>query len=69
MARTLRTKKGRDTYKKRKGQVEPALSSENQQGGQIKQAGGFRQFAMRGITKMKAEWQLVCLTHNLLKLW
>ena len=62
MARTLRTKKGRETYKKRKGQVEPVF-------GQIKQAGGFRQFAMRGLSQMKAEWQLVCLTHNLLKLW
>ena len=62
MARTLRTKNGRATYKKRKGQVEPVF-------GQIKQAGGFRQFAMRGIAKMQAEWQLVCLTHNLLKLW
>ena len=62
MARTLRTKKGRDIYKKRKGQVEPVF-------GQIKQTGGFRQFAMRGLSQMKAEWQLVCLTHNLLKLW
>ena len=62
MARTLRTKNGRATYKKRKGQVEPVF-------GQIKQAGGFRQFAMRGLSKMQAEWQLVCLTHNLLKLW
>jgi transposase len=62
MARTLRTKKGCATYKKRKGQVEPVF-------GQIKQATGFRQFAMRGLDKMKAEWQLVCLTHNLLKLW
>ena len=41
----------------------------NEDSGQIKQAGGFRQFAMRGIAQMKAEWQLVCLTHNLLKLW
>ena len=62
MARTLRTKNGRATYKKRKGQVAPVF-------GQIKQAGGFRQFALRGIAKMQAEWQLVCLTHNLLKLW
>ena len=62
MARTLRTKNGRATYKKRKRQVEPVF-------GQIKQAGGFRQFALRGIAKMQAEWQLVCLIHNLLKLW
>ena len=62
MARTLRTKNGRATYKKRKGQVEPVFD-------QIEQAGGFRQFALRGIAKMQAEWQLVCLNHNLLKLW
>jgi len=37
--------------------------------GQIKQGGGFRQFALRGLDKMQAEWQLVCLTHNLLKLF
>ena len=24
---------------------------------------------MRGLRQRKAEWQLVCLTHNLLKLW
>jgi IS5 family transposase len=62
MARTLRTKQGRNIYKKRKGQVEPVF-------GQIKQATGFRQFSLRGLQKMNAEWQLVCLTHNLLKLW
>lgn len=62
MARSLRTKTGRATYKKRKGQVEPVF-------GQIKQGGGFRQFAMRGLAKIQAEWQLVCLTHNLLKLF
>ncbi len=62
MARSLRTQTGRATYKKRKGQVEPVF-------GQIKQAGGFRQFAMRGLKKMQAEWNLVCLTHNLLKLF
>ncbi len=62
MARSLRTKTGRATYKTRKGQVEPVF-------GQIKQGGGFRQFALRGLDKMQAEWQLVCLTHNLLKLF
>ena len=43
------------------GQIKPVFS-------QIKPAGGFRQFAQRGIAKMQAEWQLVRLTHNLLKL-
>ena len=69
LARTLRTKKGRATCQKRTGQVEPPCLSVNEDSGQIKPAGGFRQFALRGIAQMKAEWQLVCLTHNLLKLW
>src|SRR5262249_15618550 len=36
--------------------------------GQIKQARGFRQFLLRGIEKVKGEWALVCLTHNILRL-
>ena len=62
MARKLRTKKGRETYAKRKGMVEPIF-------GQIKQVRGFRQFLMRGLDKMRGEWLLICLTHNLLKLF
>ena len=62
MARKLRTKRGRATYKRRKAMVEPVF-------GLIKQARGFRQFLTRGLEKMKAEWQLICLTHNLLKVW
>jgi len=34
----------------------------------IKQAMGFRQFLLRGLAKVTAEWQLVCTAHNLLKL-
>jgi len=62
MARKLRTKKGRETYSKRKSIVEPVF-------GQIKRARGFVQFSLRGIEKMRGEWALVCLTHNLLKLY
>jgi hypothetical protein len=36
--------------------------------GQIKQGRGFRQFLMRGIEKVRAEWAIICTTHNLLKL-
>jgi Transposase DDE domain len=36
--------------------------------GQIKQARGFRQFLLRGIDKVRGEWSLLCLTHNILKL-
>jgi transposase len=62
MARKLRTKKGRQTYAKRKSIVEPVF-------GQIKRARGFVQFSLRGLAKMRGEWAMVCLTHNLLKLF
>ena len=62
MARKLRTKKGRETYSKRKSTVEPVF-------GQIKRSRGFVQFSLRGLEKMRGEWSLVCLTHNLLKLF
>jgi transposase len=62
MARKLHTQKGRETYSKRKSTVEPVF-------GQIKRARGFVQFSLRGLEKMRGEWSLVCLTHNLLKLF
>jgi len=61
MARKLSTVKGRNVYKKRKQIVEPVF-------GQIKEARGFRRFLLRGLDKVTAEWHLICLTHNLLKL-
>ncbi len=30
---------------------------------------GIRQLLLRGLEKVSAEWQLICLTHNLLKIW
>ena len=62
MARKLRTIKGRATYSKRKAIVEPVF-------GQIKQVRGFRQFRLRGFDQVSAEWELICLGHNLLKLF
>lgn len=62
MARKLRTIKGRNTYSKRKEIVEPVF-------GQIKQVRGFRQFLLRGYDKVSAEWELICLGHNLMKLF
>lgn len=62
MRRKLRTERGRDVYAKRKEIVEPVF-------GQIKQGRGFRQFLLRGLSKIKGEWSLICTTHNLLKLW
>jgi hypothetical protein len=48
-------------YRLRKQLPEPVF-------GQIKQARGFRQFLLRGIGKVRAEWAIVCTVHNLLKL-
>jgi len=62
MARKLRTKKGRETYSKRKGTVEPVF-------GQIKEVRGLRRFLLRGFQNVRGEWSLMCLTHNLLKLF
>ena len=36
--------------------------------GQVKEARGFRQFLLRGIEKVKAEWAMICTVHNLRKL-
>jgi transposase len=62
MRRKLKTKVGKAVYAARKAIVEPVF-------GQIKQARGFRQFLLRGINKVRGEWSLVCLTHNILKLY
>jgi transposase len=62
MAHKLRTKSGRKCYAKRKHIVEPVF-------GQIKGVRGYRQFLLRGLEKMRGEWKLLCLTHNLLKIW
>ena len=32
-------------------------------------ASGFRQFLLRGVEKVRAEWAIICTTHNLLKLF
>ena len=61
MKRKLQTKVGKAIYAARKCIVEPVF-------GQIKQARGFRQFLLRGKEKVKGEWALVCLTHNILRL-
>jgi transposase len=61
MKRKLQTKVGQAVYAARKCVVEPVF-------GQTKQARGFRQFLLRGKDKVKGEWALLCLTHNVLRL-
>ncbi|HZZ22893.1 MAG TPA: transposase, partial [Roseiarcus sp.] len=48
----------RSRYRLRKQSVEPVF-------GQIKQARGFRQFLLRGLEAVQAEWALICTTHNI----
>jgi len=62
MAAKVRTAQGRALYARRKVIVEPVF-------GQIKEARGFRRFLLRGLANIRGEWCLVCVTHNLLKLW
>jgi transposase len=62
MRAKLQTAAGHAVYTLRKAIVEPVF-------GQIKDGRGFRRFAFRGAVKVHAEWLLICLTHNLLKLF
>jgi len=62
MERKLRTKKGRETYRHRKEIVEPVF-------GQIKSCRGLRSFLLRGVEAVRCEWRLMCVGHNLLKLF
>lgn len=62
MRAKLQTAAGRAVYARRKTIPEPVF-------GQIKQVRGFRRFWLRGIAKVQGEWALICLTHNLLKLF
>jgi transposase len=62
MRAKLQTATGHATYALRKAIVEPVF-------GQIKGVRGFRRFSFRGLAKVQAEWLLICLTHNLLKLF
>ena len=53
----LRTEQGRERMRRRKFIPEPVF-------GIIKEAMGFRRFLLRGIDKVRVEWDLVCLAFN-----
>lgn len=53
---------GQEIFRKRGRSIESVF-------GQIKNNRKTNRFHQRGIENVKAEWSLVCLTHNLLKLW
>ncbi len=56
MTRKIKSKKGKEIYKKRKQTVEPVF-------GVIKEILGFRRFLLRG--EAETEWSLVCSAYNL----
>jgi len=58
MAAKMQTEETRAAYRRRKWLAEPP-------NGWIKNILGFRQFSMRGLHRVQAEWKLVCLALNL----
>ncbi len=61
MAEKLKTPQGKAIYRRRACTVEPVF-------GIIKAVLGFRQFLLRGLSKVRGEWKLVCLAYNLKRL-
>ncbi len=62
MAHRLATKAGKQYYALRKQIPEPVL-------GIIKSMMGFRQFSLRGLQKVKGEWNLVTLAWNVKRMF
>jgi transposase len=62
MAERLASSEGQAHYRRRKVIVEPVF-------GWIKHVMGFRQFSLRGLTKVNGEWSLVCLALNVRRMW
>jgi len=57
MKERLSTPRCRKKYRLRKQTVEPVF-------GILKEAMGFRRFQLRGLEKVRGEWNLVCLAYN-----
>ena len=62
MEEKLRSPGGKELYRKRGITIEPIF-------GHIKEVLGFRRFMRRGLEACGNEWKLMCMAHNLLKLW
>lgn len=58
MVEKMKTSEAREAYRRRKWLAEPP-------NGWIKSVLGFRQFSVRGLQRVKAEWKLVCMALNL----
>ena len=53
---------GRELYRHRQTMIEPIF-------GHTKLNRRLERFKRRGLAACRTEWQLICATHNLLKLW
>ena len=62
MKEKMESEEGKKVYSIRKISVEPVY-------GNIKQNLGFREFLLRGLPKVKIEFNLACIAHNLQKIW
>ena len=62
MREKLRSEEGKRVYAKRARTVEPVF-------GIIKAPMGFRQFLLRGLEKVKIEWDMVCMAYNMKRLF
>lgn len=61
MKQRLNSEQGQEVYKKRLHPIEALFA-------QLKYNLGYTQFLLRGLDKVKAEFTLMCLTHNLRKM-
>lgn len=61
MKQKIDSVKGRAIYSQRLGTVEPVF-------GHINTMIGFKRFSLRGKTKVNAQWQLIAMVHNMLKI-
>ncbi len=62
MKEKMMSEEGKKVYGLRKVSVEPVY-------GNMKQNLGFREFLLRGLPKVKIEFNLLCIAHNLQKIW
>jgi transposase len=62
MQEKVSSEEGKRIYRKRASTVEPVF-------GTIKAAMGLRQFLLRGLEKVRIEWDLACLAYNMRRLW
>jgi transposase len=62
MAEKMKTQQAKETYKLRQQIVEPVL-------GDMKENKGFRAFLTRGIKAVKAEFNIICASLNIKRIW